>query len=68
MRDEELERNETEMRPNLLPCLEGRTDCNALKNGGCIAVGSMDFGGKPCPFYKSREQWQAEEKKRLRGN
>lgn len=53
-----------EQRPDLLPCFEGRTDCNANKKGGCIALGNMEFRGKHCPFYKSVSQWQAEEKKR----
>lgn len=59
------EYNEEEMRPNLLPCFEGRTDCNANKKGGCIALGNMEFRGKRCPFYKSKAQWEAEEKQRL---
>lgn len=53
-----------EQRPNLLACFEGRTDCNANRKGGCIALGNMEFHGKHCPFYKSVSQWQAEEKRR----
>ena len=64
MKAYEHDEMETEARPNLLGCFEGRTDCNANKKGGCIALGDMDFGGRPCPFYKSVSQWQAEEKKR----
>lgn len=66
MSEYEHDEMETKARPNLLPCFEGRTDCNALKNGGCIALGNMDFGGRHCPFYKSKAQWEAEEEERLK--
>lgn len=32
------------------------TDCHAFKRGGCIALSDTDFGGKNCPFYKTRTE------------
>lgn len=32
--------------------INGKRACNCLNNN--------DFGGRPCPFYKSRERFKAE--------
>ena len=37
-----------------------KADCAACNNGRCIALISNDFGGRECPFYKTKEQNEKE--------
>ena len=37
------------------------SDCFACKDGECIALQDNDFNGKPCPFFKTRDQIADEE-------
>ena len=39
-------------------------ECFAHEDGKCHALVDTDFGGKPCPFFKTREQIDREEHKR----
>lgn len=41
-------------------CTHPRDDCFANKNGLCRILEDSDFGGKVCPFFKTREQGDAE--------
>ena len=43
-------------RKKYITCPYQRQDCDANRDGVCIALKSADFGGKPCPFYKSYQQ------------
>ena len=33
-----------------------REECAAYKEGHCVALIDTDFGGKECPFFKTKEQ------------
>lgn len=35
-------------------------ECNACVECHCIALIDNDFGGKPCPFFKTKEQAEME--------
>lgn len=41
--------------------------CNNEKNH-CVALITIDFGGKPCPFYKTRGQARLEKIECIRRN
>ena len=44
------------------PVCPWHNDCGALKNGRCTALTDTKFPGrKDCPFYKTREQFEAED-------
>ena len=32
------------------------TDCFASKDGRCVCLSDVDFGGGSCPFYKCRDE------------
>ena len=38
-----------------------RKSCPANSNGRCIALNSVDFGKKPCPFFRSIKDMSAQE-------
>ena len=44
------------MSKDYISCPWNRQDCQANENGACIALKDADFGGRPCPFYKSYDQ------------
>lgn len=46
-----------------LKCLPvcAKEDCAACSGGQCVALTDNDFGGKKCPFYKTREQNEKEQ-------
>ena len=47
-------------------CEHGHYDCFARgKNGYCRALSDTDFGYRDCPFYKTKEQVEKEERERL---
>ena len=39
-----------------------KDDCAACVNKRCIALRDNDFGSKECPFYKTKEQNEKENK------
>lgn len=41
------------------PNLCGQRSCFAYRNGKCACLDDTDFGGKACPFYKTRKQYAA---------
>lgn len=45
-------RKETE----LLPCAFNHPDCYSCSHGVCRLLGNMDFHGKDCSFYATKEQ------------
>lgn len=51
--------------PKNISCSMQTTDCAASHNGFCTALSSAAFGGKQCPFYRSRKDQAAENKKCL---
>jgi len=42
-------------------CACSRSDCKSCNNGYCRSLHSTDFGGKPCPFFKTKEQMETEQ-------
>lgn len=51
-----------EMKDNFPKCV-GPSDCFGNQDGYCRVLkpdGGTDFGGKPCPFYKTHAQCAAE--------
>lgn len=46
---------------NLPSC--NRDDCFAHKDGKCVLLTSNCFGERECPFFKTKEQAEAESKK-----
>lgn len=55
-------------------CNHDHPDCFAKKNGKCVCLNDTKFGGgRDCPFYKSKEQFDREnaeslERQRRKGN
>ena len=45
-------RKETE----LLPCAFNHPDCYSYSHGICRLLGDMDFHGKDCSFYATKDQ------------
>ena len=45
-------RKETE----LLPCAFNHPDCHSCSHGICRLLGDMDFHGKDCSFYATKDQ------------
>lgn len=37
-----------------------RSDCLAYTQGHCVALSKNDFGTKGCPFFKTKEQAEAD--------
>ena len=49
------------MRDHRPYCRRAETDCTARSRlGRCNALANANFKGRPCPFYKSREQQEQE--------
>ena len=47
-------------------CEHGHYDCFARSNRGvCHALSDTHFGYRDCPFYKTKEQIDKEERERL---
>ena len=44
------------------PVCMNHEKCFGNKLGKCIVLSDNDFGGKECPFYKTRAQFEAERK------
>ena len=42
-----------------IPC-SGHKDCFANTNGYCTCLMNNDFGGRDCPFYKKKAQFESE--------
>lgn len=42
-----------------IPC-SGHKDCFANTNGYCTCLMNNDFGGRECPFYKKKAQFESE--------
>ena len=38
-----------------------KDECAACNHGYCIALHDNDFGNRDCPFFKTREQNEAEQ-------
>ena len=55
----------TENREDCPVCRFGLRNCRAYGNGSCMALESLDPKWTRCPFYKSEEQYEAEDKKVL---
>ncbi len=41
-------------------CSKSHTDCASYSDGKCTALVDTDFPTKDCPFYKTRQQAEAE--------
>jgi len=39
-----------------MDCKDRRGGCCMCAGGKCLALWNTDFKGKPCPFYKTKEQ------------
>ena len=37
-------------------CQQNEVNCFAYTGRGCMALTDTNFGDRPCPFYKSKEQ------------
>ena len=48
---------------DLLPCAFNHTDCYSYSRGICRLLGDMDFHGKDCSFYATKEKVQEGRKK-----
>lgn len=46
-------------------CSMKTNDCAACHDGFCTALYNTDFGSKPCPFYRSKKEQSAANKKCL---
>ena len=50
-------------------CTQRREDCFAYtKDGKCQCLRDGDFGDKPCPFFKTTEQYMADQLKYMRAD
>lgn len=47
----------------LKKCLKEKTACFSYVKGVCRILKDTDFGEKDCPFYKTKEQFQADRMK-----
>lgn len=59
--------NGKKKRKTFVPLSCAKTDCTSYKNG-CIVLKDNNFNGKPCPFYKSREEITESEEVKDGGN
>lgn len=48
------------MTQNLLPCVYGKTGCAAYQDGFCKALSDTRFKDRVCPFYKTKQQKEAD--------
>ena len=39
-----------------MDCRDRRGECCMSAGGKCLSLWNTDFKGKPCPFYKTKEQ------------
>lgn len=55
---------------NTYACKNDEVHCFAHNGKGCTALTDTDFGDRPCPFYKTKEQRakELEESKRRRAD
>ena len=37
-------------------CRDLRRDCVCMRDGRCLALTDSNFGNRPCPFYKPKEE------------
>jgi len=44
-------------------CDKGKKDCFAYLNGRCRALCECNFGEKNCPFYKTKEEYEKQERR-----
>lgn len=59
MKNRERQRENRRMKKKVV-CLHNR--CAGNKNGFCRVLSTNDFDGKMCPFFKTAEQNEREEK------
>lgn len=46
----------TTRRRDFALCAHTEKNCFANRDGVCMALGDTNFGGRECPFYKTKEQ------------
>ena len=55
-RQRENRRRKNEIDPEKIRC--SRTTCNNHMNGLCLLLEDTDFNGRPCPFHKTKAEFE----------